>query len=111
MIADMLDTGEMSDQQIVDAIGELRETLKSFKAMEKNLTQALKVRYQNGGAVKGRTYAANIVATKRRQLDTELIRKDMDETWMSIYSKEIVSQRLAINRRPQSGLRQFNAAR
>ncbi len=99
MATEMPDTRAMSDKQLVDALGELRETIKTWSAQEKYFSTALKARFPTGGMAEGATYNVSVTEQSQSRLDTDKIRKDMSLEWIEEHSKSISFQKLSVDRR------------
>lgn len=91
---------KMTDAQLVDDIVDLRQFKKIVEAREKLLGTILKGRYESQIAqivdldkqfvhvagTRNKVTVKNVVQTR---LDTESIKQDMDEDWISEHSKNI----------------------
>lgn len=80
-MTEMPDTREMSDTQLVDALGEVRETTKKFKKMEDYYKKAIGARLSGEGTLEGKTYFAVASQRSRSGLDTEKVKETMGPEW------------------------------
>lgn len=87
----MPDVTAMTPEEIADMLGEIREVTKGLKKKEGFLKEALLARAQENAMtmVQGATFGAVITVESQSRLDTEAIRRDMSEKWISDHSKGI----------------------
>jgi len=85
------DIREMSDGQIVNAIGEVRDAVKQFQVLEKWYTNGLKARYPEEATIVGATHTAHIEIRVQNRLNTTKIRKEMTDEWIEEYSSQTES--------------------
>lgn len=96
-MTEMPDIREMSDAQIVDAYGELNETIKKMSKDADYLKEALKAR--DGDIFEGATYKAVVTTKSRAALDTARLKLEMGPEWYEEHCKTTTYKQLNVSRR------------
>ncbi len=97
MALEMPDVSNMTDEQLVDALGEVNETVKQFERMAGYYKEALKSR--DGDVFQGRTYSVMVSSRSRTGLDQTAIKAEMGPDWVAEHSKTTEFKQLNITRR------------
>lgn len=95
----MPDLTDLTNKQIIDRLGEVKEVRKNLESEEKYYREALLANiHKEDGVYTGGTYAAVIETREASRLNTALIRKDMDADWIEAHTTESKSQFVTLKR-------------
>lgn len=97
-MTEMPDMREQSSEQLVDALGELNETVKKWVKQVDYIKAALKSRLGGGDVVTGHTYQAVVSEKARASLDTERIKLEMGQGWYEDHCKVTTFKQINVSR-------------
>jgi hypothetical protein len=98
MSNEMPDIREMSNEQLVDAFGEYKESVKKIEKQMDYLKEAIKARCPDG-PMEGNIYRVNVTTKTQNRFDTKAVQEEMGMDWYDARKKTIEFKQVDLTRK------------